>query len=64
MGLGTSRTLRRNDVNDYPALLRKLSAEEGDGWLVEYIDLPGCMGAGESISSRVVVRRSRAWSAA
>jgi antitoxin HicB len=40
--------LEPNDVNSYPALLRKLSPEEGDGWLVEYIDLPGCMGAGDT----------------
>ena len=35
-------------MRGYPALLRKLSAEEGGGWLVEYVDLPGCLGAGET----------------
>jgi antitoxin HicB len=35
-------------VRGYPALLRKLSAEEGGGWLVEYVDLPGCLSTGET----------------
>ena len=36
------------NVRSYPALLRKLGADEGDGWLVEYTDLPGCMATGDT----------------
>ena len=40
-------------MRGYPALLRKLSAEEGGGWLVEYIDLPGCLGAGSTPAAAI-----------
>ena len=35
--------------NDYPFNIRKLTEEEGDGYLIEYPDLPGCMSDGETI---------------
>ena len=31
---------------DYAFTVRKLSAEDGGGWLVEFPDLPGCMADG------------------
>ena len=40
-------------MRGYPALLRKLSAEEGGGWLVEYIDLPGCLGTGSTPAAAI-----------
>lgn len=33
----------------YPASIRKLSDEDGGGFLVEYPDLPGCIADGETI---------------
>ncbi|GAV23294.1 type II toxin-antitoxin system HicB family antitoxin [Carboxydothermus pertinax] len=33
---------------DYPIVLRKLSPEDGGGWLAEIPDLPGCMSDGET----------------
>ena len=35
--------------HDYPFNIRKLTAEEGSGYLIEYPDLPGCMSDGETI---------------
>lgn len=35
--------------NNYPMVLRTLSAEEGGGYLVEYPDLPGCMADGDTV---------------
>jgi antitoxin HicB len=35
--------------NDYPFNIRKLTEEEGSGYLIEYPDLPGCMSDGETI---------------
>lgn len=35
---------------DYAAVIRKLDAEEGGGYLVEVPDLPGCMSDGETIA--------------
>ena len=40
-------------MRGYPALLRKLSAEEGGGWLVEYVDLPGCLGTGATPAAAI-----------
>ena len=34
---------------EYPFNIRKLAEEEGDGYLIEYPDLPGCMSDGETI---------------
>ena len=33
---------------DYPVEIRPLSAEEGDGFLATFPDLPGCMADGET----------------
>lgn len=32
----------------YAFMLRPLSTEEGEGWLISYPDLPGCMSDGET----------------
>jgi antitoxin HicB len=32
----------------YPAIIRPLSKEEGEGYVVEFPDLPGCFGDGDS----------------
>jgi antitoxin HicB len=36
------------DPASYPVHLRRLSPEEGGGWLAEVPDLPGCMSDGET----------------
>jgi antitoxin HicB len=33
---------------DYPFTMRRLTDEEGGGWLIEFPDLPGCMSDGET----------------
>lgn len=42
-----------NEKNGYPFTARRLSDEEGGGWLVEFPDLPGCMADGETIEEAV-----------
>ena len=32
---------------DYPMIIRRLTDEEGGGFLVEFPDLPGCMADGD-----------------
>lgn len=38
----------------YPATIRPLSSEEGGGYLVEYLDLPGCMADGETVEEALM----------
>lgn len=38
----------------YPATIRPLSCEEGGGYLVEYLDLPGCMADGETVEEALM----------
>ena len=33
----------------YPLTIKPLSKEEGGGYQVEYLDLPGCMADGETV---------------
>jgi antitoxin HicB len=33
---------------DYPFELRPLAEEEGGGWLISFLDLPGCISDGET----------------
>ena len=35
-------------VDQYPFTVRRLSEEDGGGYLIEYPDLPGCMSDGET----------------
>lgn len=34
---------------DYPFTIRRLSEEDGGGYLIEFPDLPGCLSDGETI---------------
>lgn len=34
--------------DEYPFVIRRLSEEEGSGYLIEYPDLPGCMSDGQT----------------
>ncbi len=38
---------------DYPFTVRRLSAEEGGGYLAEAIDLNGCMADGETVEEAI-----------
>lgn len=40
--------MKMNKELPYAAIIRPLSNEEGGGYLVEFPDLPGCFGDGES----------------
>lgn len=40
-------------LDSFPLMLRRLSPEEGGGYLVEYPDVPGCMSDGETIEEAV-----------
>ena len=39
--------------SEYPFKVRHLLKEEGDGYLIEYPDLPGCMSDGETIDEAI-----------
>ena len=39
---------RSKSVSDYPVVIRRLSADEGGGYLAEAPDLPGCIADGET----------------
>ena len=41
------------NISDYPFTIRHLSQEEGGGFLIEFIDLPGCMSDGETIDEAI-----------
>lgn len=41
------------DTPTYPFELRRLSEEDGGGWLITFPDLPGCMSDGESMEEAV-----------
>lgn len=51
---------------EYPFELRPLTEEEGGGWLITFLDLPGCMSDGESPEEAIVNGRDAmaAWLAA
>ena len=38
---------------DYPFLVRPLTHDEGGGFMVEFPDLPGCMGDGETVNDAI-----------
>ena len=38
---------------DYPFTIRHLTEEEGGGFLIEFMDLPGCMSDGETIEEAI-----------
>lgn len=38
---------------EYPFIVRSLSKSEGDGYLIEFPDLPGCMSDGETVEEAI-----------
>lgn len=44
---------RKLDLNAYQFTVRRLSKEEGGGYLVEYPEIPGCMSDGETIEEAI-----------
>ena len=40
-------------IFDYPFTIRHLSADEGGGYLIEFLDLPGCMSDGETVEEAI-----------
>jgi antitoxin HicB len=45
--------MRKNKILDYPFSVQRLSPEEGDGYLIEFFDLPGCISDGETIEEAI-----------
>jgi antitoxin HicB len=43
----------KQSLDSYRFIVRKLSKEEGGGYLVEYPDIPGCMSDGETIEEAI-----------
>ena len=43
---------------DYPFEMRRLTAEEGGGWLITFPDFPGLMADGESIEDAIADGKS------
>ena len=41
------------NLDQYQFTVRRLSREEGGGYLVEYPDIPGCMSDGETIEEAI-----------
>jgi antitoxin HicB len=46
-----ARTNRK--ANEYRITIRPLSKDEGDGYLVEYPEIPGCMSDGETFEEAI-----------
>src|SRR5690348_13634116 len=51
---------------EYRPVFRRLSEDEGGGWLVEFPDLPGCMADGETTEEALTAAKdaAAAWIAA
>ena len=45
--------MRNTTISDYPFIIRHLLEEEGDGYLIEFPDLPGCISDGETIEDAI-----------
>ena len=45
------------DLDAYPFQIRILSKEDGGGFLIEYLDVPGCMSDGETPAEAIKNRR-------
>ena len=43
----------RFDLEAYPFQIRRLSKEDGGGFLIEYPDVPGCMSDGETAEEAI-----------
>lgn len=48
-----SAKITKRSLDSYPFTVRRLSKEEGGGYLVEYPDIPGCMSDGETIEEAI-----------
>lgn len=44
---------KKRNLDSYPFTLRRLSDEEGGGFLIEYPDLPGVMSDGETTEEAI-----------
>ena len=42
------------NLDQYQFTVRPLTKDEGGGYLVEYLDIPGCMSDGETIAEAIV----------
>lgn len=51
---------------EYPFTLRRMTKDEGTGWIVEFVDIPDCVGTGDTIEEAVECGREAldAWLAA
>jgi antitoxin HicB len=47
-------TKDRVELEGYPFTIRRLSLEDGGGYLIEYPDVPGCMSDGETPEDAIV----------
>jgi len=47
------KTGKKPNLDAYRFTVRPLSKEEGGGYLVEYLDIPGCMSDGETIEEAI-----------
>ena len=45
--------MRGIQISEYPFTIRRLTEDEGGGYLIEYPDLPGCMSDGETIDEAI-----------
>jgi hypothetical protein len=43
---GSHVTFRHQMKDEFPFIIRPLSEEDGGGYLIEYLDLPGCISDG------------------
>lgn len=66
----TTRVVARERVapyhiggDEYPFIVRPLTAEEGGGYLIEFPDLPGCISDGETVEEAIAngMDAKRAW---
>lgn len=47
--MGRTKAATEPTTHGYPITIRRLSADEGGGYLAEVLDLPGCMSDGETV---------------
>jgi antitoxin HicB len=45
--------MKKKKIADYPFTIRLLSEEEGGGYFIEFLDLPGCISDGETIEEAI-----------
>ena len=51
------RAKTNRNLDQYQFTVRPLSKEEGGGYLVEFLDIPGCMSDGETIEAAIASGR-------